>query len=149
MTIRDYLDKNLSNINWNIFPQICEENGVELTDWMEQYLKETPENTNWNLLKSAFEKRVINFTSDWFHSDIMPPGSSWTNTIDALNDCINNVSAQPYVTLIVDGVQTNTDFYIVSMSDGSSGVRWEVNPQTAVLLTQNYISLDNGDNYAE
>jgi hypothetical protein len=55
MQIKEYLDKNLPNINWNIFPQICEKNGFELTDWVKQYLKETPGNTNYNFLKDMIK----------------------------------------------------------------------------------------------
>ena len=50
-TIRSYIDKNLTNLNWNILPQIFESEGVELTEEIERYLRETPGNTNWNILK--------------------------------------------------------------------------------------------------
>jgi len=46
MTIKeqivDYITKNLPSLNWNILPQIFEENGVELTEEIEAYLKKTP-----------------------------------------------------------------------------------------------------------
>ena len=63
MTIKEYIEKNLPNLNWNILPQIFEENGVELTEEIETYLKETPENTNWNLLGkiNTNKKRTIVF----------------------------------------------------------------------------------------
>lgn len=51
IAIRNYMDKNLLNLNWNILPQIFEDEGVELTEEAEEYLKETPWNTNWNLFK--------------------------------------------------------------------------------------------------
>ena len=52
MQIKDYITKNLPNLNWNILPQIFEENDVELTEEIEAYLRNTPWNTNWNLFNS-------------------------------------------------------------------------------------------------
>lgn len=52
-TIRSYIDKNLTNLNWNILPQIFESEGVELTEEIEGYLRETPKNTNWNVFNSV------------------------------------------------------------------------------------------------
>ena len=51
MEIKDYITKNLPNLNWNILPQIFEENNVELTEEIEAYLRNTPENTNWNVFE--------------------------------------------------------------------------------------------------
>ena len=51
MTIKEYINKNLLNLNWNILPQIFEENEVELTEEIKTYLKNTPWNTNWNIIK--------------------------------------------------------------------------------------------------
>lgn len=63
-TIRSYIDKNLTNLNWNILPQIFEENGVELTEEIEAYLRNTPENTNWNVFGSlGNENEEILFNS--------------------------------------------------------------------------------------
>lgn len=56
MTIYEYINKNLPNLNWNILPQIFESEGVELTEDIEKYLRETPGNTNWNLLKNFIDK---------------------------------------------------------------------------------------------
>ena len=53
LTIRSYIDKNLPNLNWNILPQIFESEGVELTEEIERYLRETPKNTNWNVFNSV------------------------------------------------------------------------------------------------
>ena len=53
MTIREYMDRNLPNLNWNILPQIFESEGVELTEEIERYLRETPKNTNWNVFNSV------------------------------------------------------------------------------------------------
>ena len=52
MTVREYIDKNLLHLNWNILPQIFEENETELTEEIKQYLKKTPSNTNWNVFES-------------------------------------------------------------------------------------------------
>ena len=61
MTIKEYIIKNLPNFNWNILPQIFAENGVEMNEEIEVYLKETPGNTNWNITKQLFEndKQVV------------------------------------------------------------------------------------------
>ena len=56
MTIKDYITKNLTNLNWNILPQIFEENNVELTEEIEAYLRNTPENTNWNVFDGMVER---------------------------------------------------------------------------------------------
>ena len=55
MTVKEYINKNLPNLNWNILPQIFEDEGVELTEEIKVYLKETPGNTNWNIFKQLKE----------------------------------------------------------------------------------------------
>lgn len=65
MQIKDYITKNLSNLNWNILPQIFEENGVELTEEIEAYLRNTPENTNWNLLNKMLTTSKKNLTFEF------------------------------------------------------------------------------------
>jgi len=62
MTIREYIDKNLTNLNWNILPQIFESEGVELTEEIERYLRETPKNTNWNIFKQMIGSEEISLT---------------------------------------------------------------------------------------
>lgn len=57
VTIRSYINKNLPNLNWNILPQIFESEGVELTEDIEKYLRETPGNTNWNLFRSLLKEK--------------------------------------------------------------------------------------------
>ena len=57
MQIKDYITKNLPSLNWNILPQIFEENNVELTEEIEVYLRNTPENTNWNVLNGMSGSR--------------------------------------------------------------------------------------------
>lgn len=67
MEITDYINKNLTNLNWNILPQIFEENDVELTEEIEAYLRNTPENTNWNVfdgMSGSGEEKVI-FEGDY------------------------------------------------------------------------------------
>lgn len=51
MQIKDYITKNFPSLNWNILPQIFEENGVEMNEEIEAYLRNTPENTNWSILE--------------------------------------------------------------------------------------------------
>ena len=46
MQINEYIQKNLSSLNFNVLSSIYEENGLELTEEIKSYLKETPENTN-------------------------------------------------------------------------------------------------------
>lgn len=67
MEIKDYITKNLTNLNWNILPQIFEENDVELTEEIEAYLRNTPENTNWNVFEgmSGSEEEKVIFEGDY------------------------------------------------------------------------------------
>lgn len=64
MLIKEYINKNLPNLNWNILPQIFEENKTELTEEIENYLKETPRNTNWNVLNQMSKSSIILFSKD-------------------------------------------------------------------------------------
>ena len=66
MTIHEYIDRNLPHLNWNILPQIFEDNGVELTKEIEKYLRETPENTNWNVIDSMMNQGGGNTSEIWF-----------------------------------------------------------------------------------
>lgn len=50
MKIKNYLDKNYPSINWNILSQLFEEEGIELTEEIRDYLNTTPWNTNANIL---------------------------------------------------------------------------------------------------
>lgn len=61
MQIKDYITKNLPSLNWNILPQIFEENNVELTEEIEVYLRNTPENTNWSILEQlgGNDKQIV------------------------------------------------------------------------------------------
>ena len=52
MDIKEYLERNLPNVNFNILPQLFEEEGIELTEEIVEYLKTTPWNTNWNIFNS-------------------------------------------------------------------------------------------------
>ena len=70
MQIKDYITKNLSSLNWNILPQIFAENGVEMNEEIEAYLRNTPENTNWSILEQLGGNTVelphkIYFLYDW------------------------------------------------------------------------------------
>ena len=51
MDIKEYFERNLPNVNFNILPQLFEEEGIELTEEIVEYLKETPGNTNWSILE--------------------------------------------------------------------------------------------------
>ena len=39
MQVKEYINKNLPNLNWNILPQIFEDESVELTEEIKAYLK--------------------------------------------------------------------------------------------------------------
>ena len=91
MEIKDYITKNLTNLNWNILPQIFEENDVELTEEIEAYLRNTPENTNWNVFEgmgesgSEIELPAKLVCIEGTHTDQLPEGSSWKTTAEAFN----------------------------------------------------------------
>ena len=93
MTIKEYIMKNLPNFNWNILPQIFEENGVEMNEEIEAYLKETPGNTNWSILEQLGGSRsdiilpakiIINTNEQAFFLE----GSSFTDAASAYNFAI-------------------------------------------------------------
>lgn len=73
ITIRSYIDKNLTNLNWNILPQIFEAEGVKLTEKIKRYLNETPKNTNWNMMQtiisSSEDKMEVWFSSDTYEDN--------------------------------------------------------------------------------
>ena len=70
MTIREYIDKNLTSLNWNIVPQSCESEGVELTEEIERYLRETPKNTNWNVFKELFNHTLIDLGTLFYQGSL-------------------------------------------------------------------------------
>lgn len=93
ITIKEYINKNLPNLNWNILPQIFEENEVELTEEIKTYLKNTPWNTNWNIINSISEKdnitKIINLgigTNNFLE------GSEITSTAEILAICNANIN---------------------------------------------------------
>ena len=48
----DYMNKTLPNdFNWNILYQLLKEDGIELNEIAEEYLKTTPWNTNITIFK--------------------------------------------------------------------------------------------------
>ena len=69
-TIRSYIDKNLTHLNWNILPQIFESEGVELTEEIERYLRETPKNTNWNVLKELSNHTPIDLGTLFYQGSL-------------------------------------------------------------------------------
>lgn len=89
MEIKDYITKNLPNLNWNILPQIFEENNVELTEEIEAYLRNTPWNTNWNVLNgmsgsgSEIELPAKLVCIEGYYQNNLPSGSSWDTTAEA------------------------------------------------------------------
>ena len=67
VTIRSYINKNLTHLNWNILPQIFESEGMELTEEIERYLKETPKNTNWNMMQTIINQESSEDKSEKIH----------------------------------------------------------------------------------
>lgn len=59
MNIMEYINKNLPNLNWNILPQLFEDEGVKLTEEIKTYLKETPNNINWDVFGSLGENEEL------------------------------------------------------------------------------------------
>ena len=82
MDLKDYINKNLPNLNWNILPQIFEENNVELTEEIMEYLKTTPWNTNWNVLN--FKKNDSSRTLI-FSGIITTTTMGWVKTHQPIN----------------------------------------------------------------
>ena len=104
VTIRSYIDKNLTNLNWNILPQIFESEGVELTEKIERYLRETPKNTNWNIVEQLKEegkvKEIIAFSGTIFRS-------SNDGDYDSVNEFPNSdlPSALDRIHVTFDGIE--------------------------------------------
>ena len=92
MEIKDYITKNLTNLNWNILPQIFEENDVELTEEIEAYLRNTPENTNWNVFYNLITgEETTNILIDTTASFEQDPDGDWRYYYAFINytwDCI-------------------------------------------------------------
>lgn len=103
MTIYEYINKNLPNLNWNILPQIFESEGVELTEDIEKYLRETPGNTNWNLLRGIINKdeseeklpKVIKITSYGSDNSIISSDSDLKTAQEIYNWCENHSEISP------------------------------------------------------
>ena len=89
MEIKNYITKNLPNLNWNILPQIFEENSVELTEEIEAYLRNTPENTNWNIIKDLTNKNEdeddINILNIYFDNTLCLITNSELETVGLSN----------------------------------------------------------------
>ena len=93
MQINEYIQKNLSSLNFNVLSSIYEENGSELTEEIKSYLKETPENTNLAIIGQLGEsgseielpaKLIINTNEQAFFLE----GSSFTDAASAYNFAI-------------------------------------------------------------
>ena len=91
MQIKDYITKNFPSLNWNILPQIFAENGIEMNEEIEAYLRNTPENTNWSILEqlggsgSEIELPAKIVCNDGVYTGQLPEGSSWETTAEAFN----------------------------------------------------------------
>jgi len=99
MDLKDYINKNLPNLNWNILPQIFEENNVELTEEIVEYLKTTPWNTNWSILDQISESGELVL----FEGEIdLQLGANYV-----LGYTINNLFIEPNLnlTIILDGTK--------------------------------------------
>lgn len=109
MKIKDYINKNLPNLNWNILPQIFEDEGIELTEEIKAYLKETPGNTNWNVFKSlqkddenVFLSLTISGGTNGDEDEGMY-SSIWTDTVDnSIIEKINNLTSGNNITILIN-----------------------------------------------
>lgn len=155
MTIKEYIIKNLSNLNWNILPQIFEDEGVELTEEIKAYLKETPKNTNWNVVKQLKEegkiKEIIAFSGTIFRSPDDPDyrvayeflSSDLPSTLDKIHVTFDGIEYYPTYAINPtdsnmsgygdwDGVYpvyTNYPFIVYHTSNFHNG-NWDIAVQT-------------------
>ena len=149
MTIRSYIDKNLTHLNWNILPQIFESEGVELTEEIERYLRETPKNTNWNVLGQMSNedgnKRTVIFEGS---VTTIKPGQSVPIAQGDIN--ITFSTDLEYIVLIYNNIEYNLPKTIVSSQmilygeSNASGPIWSnyplqvfINNGTTSLYTEN------------
>lgn len=113
MTIREYIDKNLTHLNWNILPQIFESEGVELTEEIERYLRETPKNTNWNVFKGIgtnnIEEVLIDIEANYYIMQKNKDTSAGQIEIFNLSDNIYpNIMINDKLNLYIDNNLINT-----------------------------------------
>lgn len=113
VTIRSYIDKNLTNLNWNILPQIFESEGVELTEEIKRYLRETPKNTNWNVLNgmepSNIEEVLIDIEASYYimqKSAYVSAGQ--IDIADLSDDTYPNIMINDKLNLYIDNNLINT-----------------------------------------
>jgi len=143
MEIKEYLDKNLPNLNWNILPQIFEDNGVELTEEIEKYLKETPENTNWNVAGQLIKKSKKHTNLLFKNSALEMTNTGATGIVFASPSPNNLLAELPFdkeVRLIIDG----NEFFKTPIGK-PNGAIGGVNPGDSETLNLGYgISFQQG-----
>lgn len=157
MTIYEYITKNLPNLNWNILPQIFENNGVELTEDIEKYLRETPGNTNWNVFNSISENtggKIKIFEGTMKYTETQGPYrplaqsyQTLTNTFDTnCNSLIVYFENEEYELVKQDGTYKSTNGLNFSITD--SGVISGVIYQSSFPVTIQRGQLYNVEIYA-
>lgn len=143
MLIKEYINKNLPNLNWNILPQIFEENKAELTKEIENYLKETPGNTNWNVLNQMNKSKsgIILFSKDCTFTK--PAPVDWVfyqdNTIPK-EDIFDKLIAGDKIKVTIG---ENSSTGIITEQKASSG--YDINKKfnlTASFVNDCYITWD-------
>ena len=113
MDIKEYLERNLPNVNFNILPQLFEEEGIELTEEIVEYLKTTPWNTNWNVFGSLgrSEKlpKIIRITGYGEDESIISDDSDLKTAQEIYNWCETH---SEYNNNSTRRIATDIEFYI-------------------------------------
>lgn len=124
MTIYEYINKNLPNLNWNILPQIFESEGVELTEDIEKYLRETPGNTNKKVLESLLT--ITEPIEEVYRTVLYTDGTLIIN--ESSRDEAANVALHGQPTNVYDSFDpngaTDADKYIFDMDGGGTAPPW-------------------------
>ena len=148
MQLKEYIDKNLPNLNWNILPQIFEDEDIELTEEIKAYLKETPGNTNWNIFKDLTNKNEeeswpklihVIYDNDWK----MANDSDFSTFTEAYNFIKSNWETTSYISseyIILKHINTiiESDCHV-----GNNSVEWYKNGMIYLLNENSYGSYDD------
>ena len=109
MQIKDYITKNFPSLNWNILPQIFAENGVEMNEEIEAYLRNTPENTNWSILEQlggSGNNKII-WEATVTTRGVAPGVTAYDFTSDEVNLLLNTLMPDSSYLIIVNDYNIN------------------------------------------
>ena len=157
MKIVEYLDKNYPSINWNILSQLFEEEGVELTEEIREYLDETPWNTNRNMLKNfgIDPGKSSGDTSFPLIFEFSNPTSTGVDSFEMVTTMPFDVSevigdGRYHIDISFNNAASHSTAQAPQITDSGISFRWEditvlvegVEPYYHLLIEGNKVTLD-------